>query len=126
MLRDGGGCMVDAPCGTGKSVAYLAPAILRAVKRTGREMAGFMEESLPRAVLALRQGVGRLIRSTEDWGCVVVRDPRLSTKDYGADIIRSLGMPTRTRSIAEACAWLARGVEGMRQRQTAQAVGGVR
>ena len=34
VLRDGGGCMVDAPCGTGKSVAYLAPAILRAVKRS--------------------------------------------------------------------------------------------
>ena len=96
----------------------------RAVKRTGREMAGFIEESLPRAVLALRQGVGRLIRSTEDWGCVVVCDPRLSTKGYGADIIRSLGMPTRTRSIAEACAWLARGVEGMRQ--TTQAVGAAR
>ena len=79
----------------------------RAVKRTGREMAGFMEESLPRAVLALRQGVGRLIRSTEDWGCVVVCDPRLTTKSYGGDIVRSLGMPTRTRSVTEACAWLA-------------------
>lgn len=85
----------------------------RAVKRTGREMAGFMEESLPRAVLALRQGVGRLIRSTEDWGCVVVCDPRLSTKGYGADIVRSLGMPHRTRSIAEACVWLADGVARM-------------
>lgn len=79
----------------------------RAVARTGKSMAGFMEESLPRAVLALRQGVGRLIRATGDWGCVIVCDPRLSTKGYGADIVRSLGMPTRTRSVAEACAWLA-------------------
>lgn len=61
---------------------------------------------------------GALARSFP--GC----DPRLSTKGYGADIIRSLGMPTRTRSIAEACAWLARGVEGMRQ--TTQAVGAAR
>lgn len=32
VLRDGGGACCDAPCGTGKSVAYLAPAILRAVR----------------------------------------------------------------------------------------------
>lgn len=104
----------------------------RSVARTGKSMAGFMEESLPRAVLALRQGVGRLIRSTGDWGCVVVCDPRLSTKGYGADIVRSLGMPQRTRSIAEACAWLAQGVDGMRASvaataaATAAAAGGAR
>ena len=80
----------------------------RAVARTGREMAGFMEESLPRAVLALRQGVGRLIRSTSDFGCVVVCDPRLVTKGYGAEIVRSLGMVTRTRSVESACAWVMR------------------
>lgn len=87
----------------------------RAVARTGREMAGFMEESLPRAVLALRQGVGRLIRSTDDWGCVVICDPRLVTKGYGAEIVRSLGMPTRTRSVEGACAWLEEGVAGMEE-----------
>lgn len=80
----------------------------RAVARTGREMAGFMEESLPRAVLALRQGVGRLIRSTADWGCVVICDPRLVTKGYGGEIVRALGMPTRTRSVEAACAWVVR------------------
>lgn len=96
----------------------------RAVARSGgKTFAGFMEESLPRAVLALRQGVGRLIRSTGDWGCVVVCDPRLSTKGYGADIVRSLGMPTRTRSVDEAFAWLARGVEAS---EVTRAAGGVR
>lgn len=85
----------------------------RAVRRTGREMAGFMEESLPRAVLALRQGAGRLIRSTSDWGCVVICDPRLVTKGYGTEIIASLGMPTRTRSLAGACAWLEENVADM-------------
>lgn len=85
----------------------------RAVRRTGREMAGFMEESLPRAVLALRQGAGRLIRSVDDWGCVVICDPRLVSKGYGAEIIASLGMPTRTRSLAEACAWLEENVADM-------------
>jgi ATP-dependent DNA helicase DinG len=80
----------------------------RAVARTGREMAGFMEESLPRAVLALRQGAGRLIRSTADFGCVVICDPRLTTKGYGGEILRALGMPTRTRSVEAAGAWVAR------------------
>jgi len=82
----------------------------RAVARTGKNLAGFFEESLPRAVLALRQGVGRLIRSTGDWGCVVLCDPRLTSKGYGAEVVRALALPTRTRSIAEACAWLAQGV----------------
>jgi ATP-dependent DNA helicase DinG len=80
----------------------------RAVARTGREMAGFMEESLPRAVLALRQGAGRLIRSTSDFGCVVICDPRLVSKGYGGEILRALGMPTRTRSAEAAGAWVAR------------------
>lgn len=93
----------------------------RAVARTGRDMAGFMEESLPRAVLALRQGVGRLIRSTSDWGCVLICDPRLMTKGYGAEILRSLGMPTRTRSVESACAWVMRemGRRGMVQERKA-------
>lgn len=92
----------------------------RAVARTGRTIAGFMEESLPRAVLALRQGVGRLIRGVDDWGCVVICDPRLSSKGYGADILRSLGMPVRTRSVTEACEWLERGVRGMDMQQRQQ------
>lgn len=85
----------------------------RAVARSGKSLAGFFEESLPRAVLALRQGVGRLIRSTGDWGCVVLCDPRLTSKGYGADIVRALAMPVRTRSVVEACTWLAQGVAGM-------------
>lgn len=38
---------------------------------------------------------------------------RLTTKGYGADILRALGMPTRTRDVQEACAWLERGVAEM-------------
>lgn len=94
----------------------------RAVARAGgRSIAGFMEESLPRAVLALRQGVGRLIRSTGDWGCVVICDPRLTTKAYGAEAVRALGMPRRTRSIDESCAWLRDGVEAMGRKHAAGA-----
>ena len=37
------------------------------------------------------------------------------TKGYGTEIVRSLGMPTRTRSIESACAWLSEGVAGMEE-----------
>jgi len=43
----------------------------------------FKDYQLPEAVLALKQGVGRLIRSEEDRGVVVVCDPRLSERGYG-------------------------------------------
>ncbi len=43
----------------------------------------FMEDSLPKAVLRFKQGVGRLIRSKADHGRVVVLDPRIITKRYG-------------------------------------------
>lgn len=44
---------------------------------------GFMDESLPRAVIRFKQGFGRLIRSHEDRGRVVVLDPRIMTARYG-------------------------------------------
>ena len=46
-------------------------------------VSAFKEYQLPEAVLALKQGVGRLIRSEQDRGVVVVCDPRLSERSYG-------------------------------------------
>ncbi len=43
----------------------------------------FRDYQLPEAVLALKQGVGRLIRSEEDHGVVVICDPRISERGYG-------------------------------------------
>ena len=43
----------------------------------------FFEDQVPRAVIRFKQGVGRLIRSSEDSGRVVVLDPRIVTKGYG-------------------------------------------
>ena len=43
----------------------------------------FMHDTLPRAVIRFRQGVGRLIRSAQDHGTVAVLDARLGTKPYG-------------------------------------------
>jgi ATP-dependent DNA helicase DinG len=78
-----------------------------AFARTGDQWSGWRQESLPRATLALRQGVGRLIRSTSDWGAVVLCDPRLVTARYGSGVVRSLAMPAQVRSVAAAGQWFA-------------------
>lgn len=60
----------------------------------------FRNYYLPRAVLRMRQGVGRLIRSVSDYGVVVVCDRRMVTKPYGAKFIEALPHMPRARSIA--------------------------
>lgn len=50
----------------------------------------FREFSLPQAVIRFRQGFGRLIRTVEDRGVVVIADPRIITKRYGASFVKSL------------------------------------
>jgi len=51
---------------------------------------GFMEYSVPRAILKFRQGFGRLIRSTKDYGVMICLDDRLLKKDYGKLFLDSL------------------------------------
>ena len=50
----------------------------------------FLEYTVPEAILKLRQGVGRLIRSSSDEGIVVVLDNRIILKQYGKAFIRAL------------------------------------
>jgi len=50
----------------------------------------FHEYSVPQAIIALKQGLGRLIRSTTDRGVLAVLDPRLRTKAYGRTFLNSL------------------------------------
>lgn len=50
----------------------------------------FTRVSLPRAIIQFKQGFGRLIRTADDWGLAVIMDPRLKSKTYGRDFIRSL------------------------------------
>jgi ATP-dependent DNA helicase DinG len=50
----------------------------------------FHEYSVPQAIIALKQGLGRLIRSTTDKGVLAVLDPRLRTKAYGRLFLKSL------------------------------------
>ena len=45
---------------------------------------------MPQAIIALKQGFGRLIRSTTDRGVLAILDPRLRTKGYGRTFLQSL------------------------------------
>lgn len=71
------------------------------LKQQGRNP--FIEYQLPAAVMALRQGVGRLIRDADDRGVVVLGDPRLFSRAYGKIFRHSLPPMPLTRSEAEAC-----------------------
>ena len=51
---------------------------------------GFMDIQLPEAIAVLRQGAGRLIRSTTDRGAIAILDSRLHAKRYGQEVIRNL------------------------------------
>jgi ATP-dependent DNA helicase DinG len=66
----------------------------------------FMDYQLPQAVIALKQGVGRLIRDARDSGLLAICDPRLFTARYGGVIRASLPPMPVTRTRAEACAFL--------------------
>ena len=57
----------------------------------------FSQYAVPQAALRLKQGFGRLIRSTGDRGAVVILDTRLLTKRYGETLLRSLPPATRRR-----------------------------
>jgi ATP-dependent DNA helicase DinG len=57
----------------------------------------FRDYQLPEAALALKQGVGRLIRSEDDFGAVVICDPRMVGKGYGRVFVAALPAMTVTR-----------------------------
>jgi len=66
--------------------------IVAARQRYIEEQGGssFYEYSVPQAIISLKQGLGRLIRSTTDRGVLAVLDPRLRTKMYGQTFLQSL------------------------------------
>ena len=61
----------------------------------------FFHHQLPRAVISMKQGAGRLIRSESDRGVLVVCDPRMIDKPYGKRVWRSLPVMRRTRVLEE-------------------------
>ncbi|MEF8754007.1 MAG: ATP-dependent DNA helicase [Accumulibacter sp.] len=66
---------------------------------------GFLEYQLPRTVINVKQGAGRLIRDESDRGVLMICDPRLIAKTYGKRIWRSLPPMRRTRELADAVAF---------------------
>lgn len=67
----------------------------------------FVEYSVPAAVITLKQGVGRLIRSATDRGVIAILDPRLTTKAYGRQFLASLPTPRITQEIEDVEAFFA-------------------
>jgi ATP-dependent DNA helicase DinG len=82
--------------------------LLKARLAAIREQGGnpFFDEQVPQAVIALKQGVGRLIRDETDCGVVMLCDTRLVTKGYGRSFISSLPPMRRTRSLEDVQAFL--------------------
>jgi ATP-dependent DNA helicase DinG len=72
--------------------------VLEARIKSIREGGGnpFGEYQLPQAVIALKQGVGRLIRDDHDKGVLMICDPRLRTKSYGKTFLNSIPRVPRT------------------------------
>ena len=73
-------------------------ARIEAVRARGGN--AFTELQLPQAVLSLKQGAGRLIRDEADRGVLMLCDPRLVSKSYGRQVLKSLPPMKLTRELA--------------------------
>jgi len=91
--------------------------VYRARQQAVRARGGdpFNEISLPEAVLALKQGVGRLVRGETDKGIVMICDQRLLTKGYGRRFLASLPPMPLTRDPDEALSFMTRVAAAPRQ-----------
>ncbi|WP_459993433.1 ATP-dependent DNA helicase [Methylosoma difficile] len=74
-------------------------ARLDAMTKQGRNP--FFHYQLPNAVIALRQGIGRLIRDVTDRGVLMVCDPRLLKRSYGQIFLDSVPPMKRSRDLAD-------------------------
>ena len=77
----------------------LMMARLEFIRRNGGN--GFTEHQIPQAVLAMKQGSGRLLRDQNDYGVIVLCDPRITGKSYGKNFLRSFEPMPSTSSLEE-------------------------
>ena len=80
-------------------------ARMKAIEESGGRP--FFDYQVPEAVLTLKQGFGRLIRSLEDRGVLVLLDPRIRTQRYGQIFLQSLPPYRMTVSITDVEAFFA-------------------
>ncbi|MDP0366061.1 ATP-dependent DNA helicase [Glaesserella parasuis] len=66
----------------------------------------FNDIQIPKAVITLKQGVGRLIRDVTDRGAVIICDARLVMRQYGSTFLKSLPPSKRTRDLAKVLTFL--------------------
>jgi ATP-dependent DNA helicase DinG len=88
-------------------------ARVRALAEDGRN--AFVEYQLPEAVLALKQGFGRLVRSRSDRGVLVILDNRIHRKSYGRIFLDSLPDYTISESLAQVKEFMAQGPSNREQ-----------
>jgi ATP-dependent DNA helicase DinG len=77
----------------------IVAARVRALEEDGRN--AFAEYQVPEAVLALKQGFGRLIRSKTDRGILAILDNRIRRMQYGRIFLESLPEYATTQDLAE-------------------------
>ncbi|MDR2189177.1 MAG: ATP-dependent DNA helicase [Azonexus sp.] len=90
-------------------------ARIEQMKRQGRN--AFMEYQLPRAVISVKQGAGRLIRDETDRGVLMICDPRLLSKPYGRRVWQSLPPMKRTKELSVVLDFFAAGKAGAEMEQ---------
>jgi ATP-dependent DNA helicase DinG len=83
----------------------LMMARLEFLRRQGSN--GFMDHQLPLAALSLKQGAGRLLRDQNDFGVIVLCDPRISSKRYGKTFLQCLEPMPTTSALNEVSSFLA-------------------
>ena len=75
----------------------LMMARLEFIRREGGN--GFAEHQLPQAALAMKQGAGRLLRDENDYGVIVLCDPRITSRNYGRTFLDILEPMSSTDDI---------------------------
>lgn len=73
-------------------------ARINVMEKAGKN--GFVHHQLPEAIINLKQGAGRLIRDETDRGVLMLCDPRILSKPYGARVWQSLPPFSRTRELS--------------------------
>lgn len=82
-------------------IPFAPPSPVEQARQAEAGKRAFLELTAPEACLRLKQGFGRLIRSSSDVGCVALLDPRLWLKGYGRKMIYALPDALVVRSVRE-------------------------